>query len=206
MVDQKGCVGGKFSIFCNSLLSRGRTPDGLRKASVRIFYAVSQMEQCMTCSNPGPLLPHPLKGRLQWRSTLMARQERVSSGEYIPLSDMFVALRRANRALTHLYDLVLLPTGLKATQVAILQFIKQCGEVAQWRLAEAFCLSEASLSRRLTTLRAAGLVAQRIGNGCQKARLYPVDSPHLLIISLPHPGTSFPACLSRSDHLAWHDQ
>lgn len=102
----------------------------------------------------------------------MTRQERVSSGESIPLSDMFVALRRANRSLTHLYDLVLSPTGLKATQVAILQFIKQCDEVAQWRLAEEFCLSEASLSRRLTTLRAAGLVAQRIGNGGHKERLY----------------------------------
>jgi len=87
-------------------------------------------------------------------------------------ADIFVVLRRTNRALTHLYNLVLSPTGLKATQVAILLAIQQSGEIAQWRLADEFGISDESLSRRLATLRAAGLVMHRISTNGHRERLY----------------------------------
>jgi hypothetical protein len=76
----------------------------------------------------------------------------------------------------HLYDLVLSPTGLKANQVAILQFIKQCDEVAQWRLAEEFCLSEAPLSRRLTTMVIGLLSAKSIRP--KRSGRYPTSTEH----------------------------
>lgn len=47
------------------------------------------------------------------------------------------ALRRANRTVCHLYDQVLAPTGLKATQFMILQVIAETGEIAQCDLARA---------------------------------------------------------------------
>lgn len=93
----------------------------------------------------------------------------------IPLiqqSDVCAALRRASRAVTHLYDQVLLPTGLKATQVVILLAIQQSGELAQWRLADQLGVSDEALSRRLATLRKGGLVAHRIGIERTGERLY----------------------------------
>ncbi len=97
------------------------------------------------------------------------------SGDDFPLiqqSDVCAALRRASRSVTHLYDLVLLPTGLKATQVVILLAIQQCGELAQWRLADQLGVSGEALSRRLATLRKAGLIVQRIGVERSGERLY----------------------------------
>lgn len=87
-------------------------------------------------------------------------------------SDPFTAFRRATRALTHLYDLVLAPTGLKATQFAILRGIAQHEEIAQWRLAREFDLAVETLTRRLAKLRRNGLVSMRVGSGPKRERLY----------------------------------
>ena len=89
-----------------------------------------------------------------------------------PFSDPCVALRKACRSVTHLYDLVLSPTGLKATQFVILQAIASSGEIAQWRLADEYGVSNDTLSRRLGTLRRAGLITQRIGATRAGERLY----------------------------------
>lgn len=43
--------------------------------------------------------------------------------------DACILVRRASRAVTHLYDLVLAPTGLKATQFVLLRAIEQHGEI-----------------------------------------------------------------------------
>ena len=91
---------------------------------------------------------------------------------HIQIPDIFAILRRANRAVSHLYDQVLAPTGLKGTQVVILLAIQQCGEVAQWRLADELGVSDDTLSRRLATLRKGGLVAVRIGAERSRERLY----------------------------------
>ncbi len=88
------------------------------------------------------------------------------------ISDPCAALRRATRAVTHLYDLVLSPTGLKATQFVILQAIHTRGEIAQWRLAAEYGIGEDTLSRRLAVLRNAGLVCCRAGAERSGEKLY----------------------------------
>jgi DNA-binding MarR family transcriptional regulator len=102
----------------------------------------------------------------------MAQRERVIRDDCQPSADILLALRQASRALTHLYDIVLSPTGLRATQVAILQAIQQHGEIAQWRLAGKFGISDGTFSRRLATLRAAGLIEQHVNHGQRRERLY----------------------------------
>lgn len=106
----------------------------------------------------------------------MATLARSTEENFSLASDIFIALRRANRAVTHLYDSILSPTGVKATQVAILQRIRQHGEIAQWQLADTFGVSDESLSRRLATLRSAGLVVHRISNHNHKERIYQLTS------------------------------
>jgi DNA-binding MarR family transcriptional regulator len=88
------------------------------------------------------------------------------------ISDPCAALRRATRAITHLYDLVLAPTGLKSTQFILLQAIYERGEVAQWRLAEEYGLGGDTLSRRLAILRNDGLIAFRVGLEHPGEKLY----------------------------------
>jgi len=67
-------------------------------------------------------------------------------------------IRRASRAITQLYDLVLSPTGLRATQFVMLAAIGREGKIAQCRLAEEYAVSVETLSRRLASLRRKGLV------------------------------------------------
>lgn len=88
------------------------------------------------------------------------------------ISDPCAALRRATRAVTHLYDLVLAPTGLKCTQFVILNAIYEAGEIAQWRLADQYGVGDDTLSRRLGVLRKADLIAFRIGRERHGEKLY----------------------------------
>jgi DNA-binding MarR family transcriptional regulator len=81
------------------------------------------------------------------------------------------ALRRAARSATQLYDLVLQPTGLKATQFIALKNIGEAGELEQWRFAKQQALAVETLSRRLAVLRRKGLVSARIG-GNHGERIY----------------------------------
>lgn len=88
------------------------------------------------------------------------------------IADPCAAYRRASRALTHFYDLVLAPTGLKATQFITLWAIRLQGEIAQWQLSQDYGISVETLSRRLAILRNAGLVNMRIGSTRRGERLY----------------------------------
>jgi DNA-binding MarR family transcriptional regulator len=85
--------------------------------------------------------------------------------------DPCIVLRSTARAVTHLYDLVLAPTGLKSTQFIILHAIYQHSELAQWRMANLYSLSVETLSRRLAALRKLGLVRMRVGEN-RGERLY----------------------------------
>jgi DNA-binding MarR family transcriptional regulator len=69
------------------------------------------------------------------------------------VSSAFAALRTAARAVTQFYDLVLAPTGLKATQFLILQAIRSAGEIAQCDFAREFGIAVPTLSRRFGGLR-----------------------------------------------------
>lgn len=88
------------------------------------------------------------------------------------VADPCAVYRRASRALTRFYDLVLAPTGLKATQFITLWVIGGHGEIAQWQLSQDYAISVETLSRRLATLRNAGLLNMRIGSSRRGERLY----------------------------------
>lgn len=79
-------------------------------------------------------------------------------------------LRRANRAVCHLYDQVLSPTGLKSTQFMMLQVIAESGQIAHCDLAADFALSMETLSRRLASARENGLIQMQLGD--RSKRLY----------------------------------
>ena len=74
------------------------------------------------------------------------------------------ALRRAARSAAQLYDLVLEPTGLKATQFFMLKVIAEAGEIPQWKFARDHAVAVETLSRRFATLRRRNLIAVRTGN------------------------------------------
>lgn len=79
------------------------------------------------------------------------------------------AIRMANRCVTQLYDLVLAPTGMKATQFIILQAIDENGQIAQCEFAREYAIAIETLSRRLGTLRRKGLIElQTVGQHGQR--------------------------------------
>jgi DNA-binding MarR family transcriptional regulator len=73
------------------------------------------------------------------------------------------ALRAANRAVSQFYDLVLAPTGLKATQFVALQAIYEKGEIAQCEFARDHSVAVETLSRRFGGLRTKGYIQARTG-------------------------------------------
>jgi DNA-binding MarR family transcriptional regulator len=64
---------------------------------------------------------------------------------------------------TRLYDLVLAPTGLKATQFIMLKAIHDAGEIAQSDIACQHAVAVETLSRRFAGLRRKGWIELRIG-------------------------------------------
>ena len=81
----------------------------------------------------------------------------------LPDGSACVALRTASRAVTQLYDLVLAPTGLKATQFSILHAIHEAGEVAQCDFAREHAIAVPTLSRRFGGLRRKNYIQIRTG-------------------------------------------
>lgn len=64
-------------------------------------------------------------------------------------------LRRATRAVTQLYDAVLRPEGLRATQFTLLQVLARAGAVTQGTLADVLATDSTTLSRTLAPLESA---------------------------------------------------
>lgn len=96
------------------------------------------------------------------------------------------SLRRANRAVSHLYDLVLAPTKLKATQYSILQAIGQAGEIAHCDLARRFAASEETFSRRLASARAAGWVRMKVGRRYRRVYCLTDEGRSILEAATPY--------------------
>jgi DNA-binding MarR family transcriptional regulator len=67
-------------------------------------------------------------------------------------------LRKATRAVTSLYDEVLRPTGLRATQFTLLMITKGFGSVSVTRLAEEAVMDRTTLTRNLGPLEKQGLI------------------------------------------------
>lgn len=74
-------------------------------------------------------------------------------------SCLCAVLRQAARSAAQLYDLVLEPTGLRATQFYMLKVIAEAGEIPQWKFAREHAVAVETLSRRFATLRRRKLIA-----------------------------------------------
>jgi DNA-binding MarR family transcriptional regulator len=78
-------------------------------------------------------------------------------------------LRKAARAVTQVYDDILRPTGLRATQHSLLTVIQLSGTVSISTLAERAVMDRTTLARNLDLLEREGLV--RIQPGDEDARV-----------------------------------
>jgi DNA-binding MarR family transcriptional regulator len=106
-----------------------------------------------------------------------------------PIQSAFCAcfgVRRADRAVLHLYDQVLGPTGLKATQFMMLRAISEHVKIAHCDLAAELAASVETLSRRLASARKAGFV--QVHSGEHNRRLYrlTLKGKRALEEALPH--------------------
>jgi|SRR5690348_5857041 DNA-binding MarR family transcriptional regulator len=72
--------------------------------------------------------------------------------------------RRAARTVTQLYDVVLAPLGMKATQFVLLRAISETGKIAQWQLSKDLSIAVETLTRRLATMRRAGWIELHSGS------------------------------------------
>jgi DNA-binding MarR family transcriptional regulator len=81
--------------------------------------------------------------------------------------------RRASRAVSQLYDLVLSPTKLKASQFILLRNIAEAEEIAQCEISKTLSVAVETLTRRLATMRKAGWVQLRMGAD-RRERLYSI--------------------------------
>ncbi len=84
--------------------------------------------------------------------------------------------RRAARSVTQLYDVVLAPIGIKATQFILLRAISEAGEIAQWQLSKDLSIAVETLTRRLATMRRAGWVELHSGTD-RREHLYSATPP-----------------------------
>src|SRR5580658_5595493 len=80
-------------------------------------------------------------------------------------------LRRAGRAVTQFYDAALRPSGLRATQFALLQALTLSGEISQKQLGELLEIDSTTLTRTLAPLRSKGWVHSAEGTDRRELRL-----------------------------------
>ena len=67
-------------------------------------------------------------------------------------------LRKTARAVTQLYDEVLKPSGLRATQFSLLAVVTRAGAATMAELADALVMDRTTLTRNLKPLKARGLI------------------------------------------------
>jgi DNA-binding MarR family transcriptional regulator len=72
-------------------------------------------------------------------------------------------LRKVTRAVTQLYDEMLRPAGLRATQFSLLVAVRMAGPVGVTRLAEITVMDRTTLTRNLELLQKQGLIEVAVG-------------------------------------------
>ena len=90
-------------------------------------------------------------------------------------------LRRATRAVTHLYEEAIRPSGLRATQFTILQVLERTGEITQGQLGELLAMDSTTLTRTLQIMCRNGWVAERRGDDRRERRLQLAKSGRALL-------------------------
>ena len=110
------------------------------------------------------LIPQPEVVQQIFQQVVPQPSPAGTQSAWLGLSCACEALRRSSRAVTQFYDLVLAPSGLKATQFISLRAIDEAGEIAQHQFARLYAVAVETLSRRLGALRRKELVKVRTGN------------------------------------------
>jgi DNA-binding MarR family transcriptional regulator len=87
----------------------------------------------------------------------------VKNQKPVSIPCLCLALRRASRAVSRLYDDELRGAGLRTTQYSVLRLLRDAGEVRQRDLGEVTVHDETTLTRNLRPLVDAGWVAVRAG-------------------------------------------
>ncbi len=96
-------------------------------------------------------------------------------------------LRGAARAVTQMYDEVLRPSGLKATQFSVLAAVSTEGPASMTEIAKALVMDRTTLTRNLKPLMGRGLVKAGKGADDRRQRLIAVthEGKAALVKALP---------------------
>jgi DNA-binding MarR family transcriptional regulator len=81
------------------------------------------------------------------------------------------SFRRTARALTQMYEDVLRPLGLRATQLTILQVLSRAGEVSQGQLGGMLAIDSTSLTRTLAIMARKGWIQEQRGEDRRERRI-----------------------------------
>ncbi len=96
-------------------------------------------------------------------------------------------LRKATRAVTQLYDDILRPSGLRATQFNLLSVIWIMGTVSITRLAEQAVIDRTTLARNLDLLKKQGLVRIQAGEDARVREVSLTPTGHdSVMAAFPH--------------------
>jgi DNA-binding MarR family transcriptional regulator len=87
------------------------------------------------------------------------------------LECMCAGFRRTARALTQLYEDVLRPLGLRASQFTILQVLSRAGEVSQGQLGQILAMDSTTLTRTLKIMSRKRWIEERRGKDRRERRL-----------------------------------
>ena len=115
------------------------------------------------------------------------------------------SVRRTSRAVCHLYDLVLSPTGLRATQFVMLDAIYRAGEIAHCDLARQLVASQETLSRRLASARAAGWLNMSVGSGSRRLYSLSLAGRNLLESAIPYWERAQERMRQELGEIDWHN-
>jgi DNA-binding MarR family transcriptional regulator len=100
---------------------------------------------------------------------------------------MCLNLRMAARAVTQAYDDILRPTGLRVTQLSLLQMLQIVGTVSVTRLAELAVMDRTTLARNLDLLKQQRLVRIQPGSDARVREVSLTDAAHKrLAAALPY--------------------
>jgi DNA-binding MarR family transcriptional regulator len=100
---------------------------------------------------------------------------------------MCFSLRKAARAVTQVYDEILRPTGLRATQHALLRVLQISGTLSVSNLAELAVMDRTTLARNLDLLERERLVRVQPGADARVREVTLTDAAHKkLAAALPY--------------------
>lgn len=128
----------------------------------------------------------------------------VESEELVDQVCTCATLRRATRAVTQLYDLVLAPTKLRATQFIILKSIHEAGEIAQCKYAKDNGIAVETLSRRFSGLRKKGFLEMRVGAHGEHLYALAPKGEQVFLKALPYWERAQERLKSRLGEDDWH--